>query len=69
MGIYACGGYGSRSRERAVMGMKPWGYMQEEVRRRRRRRGGGGGRRWDFQLKSNNPSLRGGETELKMAYL
>ncbi len=38
MGIYACGGYGSRGREKAVMGMRPWGYMQEEVRRRRRRR-------------------------------
>ena len=27
MGIYACGGYGSRSPEEAVMGMRPWGYM------------------------------------------
>ena len=40
MGIYECGGYGSRGREKAVMGMRPWGYMQEEV--GRRRRGGGG---------------------------
>ncbi len=27
MGIYACGGYGSRGREGAVMGMSLWGYM------------------------------------------
>ena len=54
MGIYACGGYGSRCPEKAVMGMMPWGYMQEEVRKEE-------GRRWDFHLKSNNPSLRGGE--------
>ena len=38
MGIYACGGYGSRCPEKAVMGMRPWGYMQEEVRRREARR-------------------------------
>ena len=57
MGIYAGGGYGSRSREGTVMGRRPWGYMQEEVRGRRRRRR----RRWDFHLKANDPSLRGGE--------
>ena len=38
---------------KAVMGVRPWGYMQEEVEKE--------GRRWDFDLKSNNPSLRGGE--------
>jgi len=27
MGIYACGGYGSRGREGAVTGMRPWGYV------------------------------------------
>ena len=27
MGIYACGGCASRGLERAVMGMRPWGYM------------------------------------------
>jgi len=27
MGKNACGGYGSRGREGAVMGMRPWGYM------------------------------------------
>ena len=31
MGIYACGCYGSRSPEGAVMRMRPWGYRQEEV--------------------------------------
>ena len=25
--IYACGGYGSRCPEKAVMGMRLWGYM------------------------------------------
>ena len=34
MGIYACGGYRSRGREKAVMGRRPWGYTQEEVRRK-----------------------------------
>ena len=34
MGIYACGGYRSRSPEKPVMGRRLWGYMQEEVRRR-----------------------------------
>ena len=42
MGIYACGGYGSRGPEKPVMGRRPWGYMQEEVRRRNEE---GGGRR------------------------
>ena len=46
MGIYAGGGYGSRGLEKAVMGMRPRGYMQEEVKEEkeeeeRRRRGGG----------------------------
>ena len=58
MGIYAEGGYEVGVRKGAVMGMRPWGYMQEEV---RRREGGRRRRRWDFHLKSNNPSLRGGE--------
>ena len=31
MGIYAGGGYGSRSPERHVMGMRPRGYMQGEA--------------------------------------
>ena len=35
MGIYAGGGYESRSPQKYVMGMRPWGYMQEEVRRRK----------------------------------
>ena len=60
MGIYACGGYGSRSREggchgNEAKGRGAGGGEQEEEGRRRRRR------RWDFHLKSNRPSLRGGE--------
>ena len=31
MQIYAGGGYGSRSPQKHVMGMRPWGYMQAEV--------------------------------------
>ena len=42
------------------MGMRPWGYMQEEV-RKEEEGGEGEEKRWDFHLKSNNPSLRGGE--------
>ena len=65
--------YGSRGPEGTLIGMGHWGYagvilqgvyagggVSEEVRRRRKEEKEGG-RKWDFHLKSNNPSLRGGE--------
>ena len=58
MGIHAGECHGSRGPEGTVMGMRPWGYMQEELRRKEEEEGGG---RVGLQLKSNNPSLRGGE--------
>ena len=61
MGICAGGGEGGRGRGgdchgNEAMGIYAGGCEEEEGRRRRRRR-----RRSDFHLKSNNPSLRGGE--------
>ena len=39
MGIYAWGCHGSRGPMEAVMGRRPWGYMQEGGGRRRRGEG------------------------------